>query len=84
MYAGADLENGNPPTSKHKGKQYLFKYDIMETWALVIHDDDQLNHSYYFIFFLKVAIVNSDKATCIHYLVQWVHVVNVLDCDFLF
>lgn len=24
-------------------------------------------------------MVNSDKATCIHYLVQWVRVVNVLD-----
>ena len=86
VYTGADLETGNPPppTSKQKEKQCLFKFDIMETWALVLHDDDQLNNSYYLIFFFgKVAIVNSDKATCIHCLVQWVHVVNALDCDFL-
>lgn len=52
MYTGADLETGNP-RHQNKEKQYLFKYDIMETWALVLHDDDQLNHSYYLIFFRK-------------------------------
>ena len=48
LFTGADPETGNPipfwfsKTLKYREKQCKFKNDIIETWAMLIHDNAQL------------------------------------------